>query len=121
MRRTVVFAALGVLALSACNSESRRYSEADVEYKLAVIAGGGGSDSDVDRYARALDAAEPACQESRTGIADVAVAGTKAADGQGIDATILELLGAIDESVPEAMRPTKCADIVAAYIVFKGQ
>jgi hypothetical protein len=45
------------------------------------------------------------------------VRGSEVAGEQGVSASILDLLEAIPASVPDGMRPTDCAEIVASIIV----
>jgi hypothetical protein len=100
-------------------SESR-YSEDDMEYKLAVIDAGGVVDFDdpsIDAYARALDAAEAKCTDKRSLLGDYAVRAQQMLAEEGVDVTVLEALQAIDQSIPDESPKLNCAEIMAAWMV----
>ncbi|MCH8066918.1 MAG: hypothetical protein IIC90_14030, partial [Chloroflexi bacterium] len=99
--------------------DTGRYSDSDVEYQLAVVDKGGfvaTDDSSIDLYDRALDRAERKCTDNRRRIGDYAVKAQQLLEERGIRASILELINAIDQSIPAEIAPTSCADIVAALV-----
>lgn len=124
MRRTGLLL-LAVCAIASCSSSSSspragKYSQADVEYKLAAIAGETLTESNVAKYDEALDADELACRETRERIGDMIVAGEEDLAAKGSSVSYLELLREVSASVPEAMRPTPCASIIAALVTLTG-
>ena len=99
--------------------DTGRYSDSDVEYQLAVVDKGGfvaTDDSSIDLYDRALDRAERKCTDNRRRIGDYAVKDQQLLEERGIRASILELINAIDQSIPAEIAPTSCADIAALLV-----
>lgn len=110
-----VGAALAAAVISGCGG-SAKYSESDIEYKLAALAGEDLTDTSIDRYAAALDRAERSCTEDRERLADFAYAGAGLAADAGVDTTTLELVDAMAAAVPADLAPVACQDVIASVL-----
>jgi hypothetical protein len=109
-------AVAATLTLIACSTESATWTDTDVEYRLAAIAGDTLTDSNIDRYAAALDNATAACPDSRSDVADFVVRGSQIADDMNINTSILELL----QALPGAVVPNvSCRDTVATILALQ--
>ena len=99
-----------------------KWSEDDVEYKLAVIDEGGFVDHDdkrIDDYANALNRAERKCKEDRTKIADMAVFTVQQLDERvpGHEENTLTMIRAANDSLKSLKGKTPCSDIFATLVV----
>jgi hypothetical protein len=102
--------------LFACSTESAKWTSADLEYRLAAIAGDTLTDSNIDRYAAALNNATAACPDSKSDVADFVVRGSQIADDMNIETSILELLRALPRAADASV---SCRDVVASIIAMQ--
>lgn len=114
-------------APDAVESPADRWTEEDIEYKLAVIDEGGSVSTDdpvIDRYATALDNAENVCPESRTMLSDIAVGSVQLLDENvpGHSENALSMLRAIHEAASggEGLG-VECTEVAATIIVMIQQ
>ncbi len=115
--RAGVAGVLVALLLSACSSEPEtRFSDNQPEYQLAALDGQALTDAAISPYETALNEAENACQEERSLLGDYAFVAQEQLAEAGQSVTLLEMLKAMSDSVPEEMRPTRCADVMAAVV-----
>ena len=104
-----------------------RWTEDDIEYKLAVVDQGGFVSTDdpvIDRYASALDRAEAVCPEGRTMLSDIAVGAVQLLDENvpGHSETALSMLQAITLAASgNEDLGIECTGIAATIIVLIEQ
>ncbi len=89
------------------------------EQSLAFLETGSTSPDVVASYSRALDAAERACSDSRSNLADMAYRAHELAGEEGVEASALDMLRDVDASVPEDARPMPCADMFASLVILQ--
>lgn len=108
---------LSLLVISCGGSEvtPSKWTAADIEYKLAVVAGEIPTDIKVDSYAEALTRAEQTCPNTRQQLADIAVRGVQVAKDVGVKTSVLDILRALP-SVSSQSPGLDCAQLVAALI-----
>jgi hypothetical protein len=108
---------LSLLLISCGGSEiaSPQWTEADIEYKLAVVAGEIPTDTKVDIYAEALTRAEQTCPNTRRQLADMTVRGVQVAKDVGVKTSVLEILRALP-TVSSKSPGLDCSQLVAALI-----
>lgn len=100
-----------------------RWTEEDIEYKLAVIDEGGSVSTDdpvIDRYAAALDNAENVCPESRSMLSDIAVRSVQLLDENvpGHSENALSMLQAIHEAASGGDGlGIECTEVAATIVV----
>jgi hypothetical protein len=132
MRRRNLLAVAAIVALLAvaCEDGTRDTPRATprtttasptVAFQLATIdQGTNPSATTVARYDRALDRAEPKCTQTRRTIGDMAVRSVELLrDNYGIRATTLEMIEAVDQSIPPGER-MDCAEIFAILVLLMG-
>ncbi|WP_344106597.1 hypothetical protein [Nocardiopsis rhodophaea] len=102
-----------------------KWTEDDVEYKLAVVDEGGYvplDDPVIGDYARALDAAEEKCTQGREELGDISVRSVQLLDERGVAATGLSILEGIAESIPgEVEGPMDCRDVAASLVALMSE
>ena len=104
-----------------------RWTEEDIEYKLAVIDQGGFVSTDdpvIDRYAAALDGAEAVCPEGRTMLSDIAVRAVQLLD-ESVPAhseNALSMLQAITQAASgNEDLGIECTELAATIIILIEQ
>lgn len=115
MRNTLITALIAASLVAACSSNTSKWTADDVEYKLVAIAGDTLSDTNIDRYAAALERAADACPENKDQVSDFVVRGRQIADDMNIDTSILELLQAVPSAAGGLPR-VSCRDVVATIV-----
>lgn len=73
-------------------------------------------ESTVASYRDALDAADAKCEGDAEATGDVAVRAWQVATDNDLETSILEMLHAFDESVPDETAPMDCTEIAAALL-----
>ena len=92
--------------------------ENSIEYKVAVVDAGGYVDPDdsiVSVYRSALSRAESNCSNSKQELADMAVKATQILADNGIQATALEMVEAVNDSVA-GLDAGDCTEVYAVLI-----
>jgi hypothetical protein len=92
-------------------------SSSSLEYKMAVVDGNNApSASVIARYERALRKATGNCRNTKQQIADMSVVSTQILAEEGIRATTLEMVEAVNVSLTDLAETTDCTDVFALLV-----
>lgn len=114
-----------VLLVAACGKqqpETKSWADRDKPaYLLAVIDDGdtGRNDPKIEPYAKLLDSVMTKCRSGdRQALADTVSAATEVAENEGRTISQLEMLRAMEESVPAGAEMSQsCRDVATAVVV----
>jgi hypothetical protein len=110
------------LALSACEpSPHPQAQDGSLEYKLAVINAGGivsQDDPSIGQFRSLLGSIASKCPSSPEDIADVAVAAQKIMKEKGLADSLLEVMEALDRSIPPG-NGIDIKEVASAYVVLR--